>query len=473
MATNFNDQNTVLEDDMKKAMPIIYGELRELFFSHAPRRLPRFEGFDAPEIKLSDEIKQMSLGQYSIVEAMEKIEPIMVQIRKDDRFKVGWLEDVVNCLEQIIENCKCGVFKEKRDFEGLLRELLGILDEVKTEGGKAFDNDIYKKIIEAIDILKNIKRTEFVAGEFIVESNLIMLYPKGYGQCSGYNTLKNRMLATLAHELFHAMHCSVKGKNKWNKKPVDAREKVDARKKVDARETAVESLARWAEYCWCKHQKKADFENIANDLKKEWKVSDFPSDPYSGAKVFDNEGVIDLDIEVLDDSIKSWNKAYRKMESHRNDKPVKRRMDIEAEKLYKRLIRGALNCSRGIKGWAIIHPHDLNMSEWHNLKTCELVQYELEQRGLAVTRIPCKARYFTRNNEPGWGNSALLFIIDDEVNRKDFLKDLESVANKYVNTQNLFLDAEFWSKNYYRFDEDSILSIFQDIFSNNGAIRPN
>ena len=139
-----------------------------------------------------------------------------------------------------------------------------------------------------------------------------------------------------------------------------------------------------------------------------------------------------------------------------------------------RLIREALNCSRGIKGWAIIHPHDLNMSEWHNLKTCELVQYELEQRGLAVTRIPCKARYFTRNNEPGWGNSALLFIINDEVDCKDFLKaSIESVAKKYVNTQNLFLDAEFWSKNYYRFDEDSILSIFQDIFSNNGAIRPN
>lgn len=462
MITNFNDQNTVLEDDMKKAMPIIYGELRELFFRHAPRRLPRFEGFDAPKIKLSDDIKRMSLGKYSIVEAMEKIEPIMDQIRKDDRFKVGWLAVVVNRLEQIIENCKCGVFKEKRDFEELLRELLRILDEVKTGGGKAFDNYVYKKIIGAIDILKNIKRTVFVAGEFIAESNLIMLYPKVYDQCSGHNTLKNRMLETLAHELFHAMHCSVKGKNKWNKKP------------GDARETVVESLARWAEYCWCKHQKKADFENIANDLKKEWKISDFPSDPYSGAKVFDNEGVIDFDIEVLDDSIKSWNKAYKKMESHRNDKPVKRRMDVEAEKLYKRLIREALNCSRGIKGWAIIHPHDLNMSEWHNIKTCELVQYELELRGLAVTRIPCKVRYFTRNNEPGWGNSALLFIINDEVDCKDFLKaSIESVAKKYVNTKDPFLGADSWSKNYYRFDEDSILGIFQDIFSNNGAIRPN
>ena len=64
MITNFNDQNTVLEDDMKKAMPIIYGELRELFFSHAPRRLPRFEGFDAPEKPFDQEEQQAKSLKY-------------------------------------------------------------------------------------------------------------------------------------------------------------------------------------------------------------------------------------------------------------------------------------------------------------------------------------------------------------------------------------------------------------------------
>ena len=176
----------------------------------------------------------------------------------------------------------------------------------------------------------------------------------------------------------------------------------------DAGSTVIESLARWAEYCWCKHLNQMEFGDIAEKMKREWEIRDFPADPYAGAGVFDNEGVTDLDIEVLEASLTGWNKAYKMMESHKNSKFLNDSPYDEAEMLYRRLVRKKLIRNPAIKEWAIIHPHDSKMSEWYNLTLCKLIQYELEQRGLAVTRIPCKARYFTRNNEPGWGNSALL-----------------------------------------------------------------
>ncbi len=479
MVTNFNNQNTVSKEDMERMMGKIYEELRILFFNHGHKRLPQLEKFDAPKIELSDEIKPIVRGKYSIGQAMEMIESITSQIRTDGRREDGWLKVAVDYLKRIIRNYKCGEIEKKSDFEGLLRELLGMLNEVKTEGGKAFNNEGYKKIIEAIDILKNVKNEGVILGEF--SYNQITLYTKANDQCRGNSTLENRMLATLAHELFHAMHCSVKGKDKWNIKS------------GDASKTVVESLARWAEYCWCKHQDEADFKYLADEMKKEWETSDFPSDPYSGAKVFDNEGVIDLDIEVLNASIKDWDKAYTMMESHKNDIVFGENINVQAEKLWKKLIRKESLRDLHTKDWAIIHPHNSKMSEWYNLSSCKLVQYELEQSGFIAIRIPCKGHYLKRNNEMVRGTSALLFIINDEVDCAEFYEEIEYIAKKHVSTFFPFFGAvSLWNdanvvhfitqgvdegsvksldKPYDKFDKDSIQTNIQDIFYRIGAIE--
>lgn len=491
MLTNsYSIDTELLQKEMEQRMGTIYEELRRLFFSHGHRKLPRFESFDIPKIELSDVIKTKSLGKYSIGQAMEMIESITEQISADDSGESGWLKDAVDCLKRIIRNYKCGEFEKKSDFDGLLRELLDILDEVKTEGGTDFNNDGYKKIIEAIDILKNVEKEVIILGEFSSEENRITLYTKANDRCKRNSTLRNRMLATLAHELFHAMHCSVKGKDKWNNKPGDAREKVDARK------TVVESLARWAEYCWCKHQDEVDFKYLADEMKKEWETSDFPSDHYAGAKVFDNEGVIDLDIEVLDASIKDWDKAYTMMESHRNGKVLKYSIDDEAKKLFGKLIRKISIHELVTKDWAIIHPHDLKMNEWYNKISCKLVQYELEQSGYEVMRIPCKGLYLKRNKEYAWGISALFFIMnnENEIDRSRFFIDsIMLIAKKHINAAVPFFGAvssryntnevhfitqgndegsvKTLVKPYNNFDKDSIQTNFQDIFYRIGAIE--
>ena len=492
MVTDFNNQNTVSKKDMEQMMHTIYDELRELFFRHVHRVLPPFIDCKAPEIVLLNETTPEILGEYSLEQVIaeidiEKIEAMMARIRRDDRSCVGWLGEAVEILGQIIRGCKRGEFEDKNRFGNLLRRLCYSFDRTKELAGVYFNNDDCKKIIEeiikeiekAIYLLKNIKKEVAVLGEFSAEDWRITLYIETNKRCRGNSTLRNRMLATLAHELFHAMHYVV-GKDKWNKKLDKKRDKV--------RKTVVESLARWAEYCWCKHQNQAEFEYLVRKMQEEWEIRDFSSDPYSGAKVFDNEGVIDLDIEVLNDSIKSWNKAYKKMELHRNDKVLKERIDEEVHKLRDKLIDEQSIFNLHLNEWAIIHLHDAAMSERYNVTVSELIQYELEQRGFEVACIPCKEWYLKRNNEKGWGKSALLFIINGKlIPTKCFIEEIDSVESKYVNINSSFIRAVLllneldvvhfrakdankgnvgsWDKRYGAFHRYWIFDVFEDILN--------
>ena len=446
MINNSND--VLLQEKMEQMMNDIYETLRGLFFSHVHEALPPFERFKKPTIELSDKIKTKTWGKYSLEEVIEKIkpmvEPMIDQIHIYGRLKNYRLEEAVGILERIIRNCECGEFRKKSDIEELLNELCNIIiDNEETEGEDAFTNDDFnnddgKKIIEAVELLKNVNNTVLVLGKFFAKENWIILYTEANEQCRGQSTLENRLLATLAHELFHAMHCFVTGMDKWGGKEVEAKSMV------------IESLARWAEYCWCKHQKRAGFGNIAEKLKRGWKISDFPSDPYSAAKVFDNEDVIDLDIEVLAASIKDWDKAYKKIELHRNGKFLKYDIDDEARDLYKKLIRKKSNRDLDTEDWVIIHPHDSKKSEWYNLTLCKIIQYELEQSGFAVTRVPCKGKYLKRNTELVWGKSALFLIKNNGiVSKGNFAHSIENVVKRYVNTiYPYFGVVSLWDEHY-------------------------
>ena len=445
-----NVKTELLKVKMKQMMNDIYETLRGLFFTHIHVTLPPFECFKVPEIELSDEIKPKTWGQYSLEETIEKIkpmiEPMIDQIHIYGRVKNYRIEKAVRIIARIIRTCECGEFREKSDFEELLNELCNIIDNEETEGEDAFTNDDFnnddgKKIIEAVELLKNVQNTVLILGEFSADNKLITLYTEANERCRGQSTLENRLLATLAHELFHAMHCFVTGMDKWGGK------------EDEAKSTVIESLARWAEYCWCKHQKRVGFGIIAEKLKRGWKTSDFPSDPYSAAKVYDNKDVIDLDIEVLAASIKDWDKAYKKIESHRNGKFLKYNIDDEARDLYKKLIRKKTNRDLDTEDWVIIHPHDSKMSEWYNLTLCKLIQYELEQSGFAVTRVPCKGQYLKRNTEQTLGKSEFLLIKNNGIVSKGiFIHSIENIAKKYVNTvYPYFRVVSLWDE-YYMID---------------------
>ena len=438
--------NIITVKEMEQVKGIIYEGLRTLFFTHVHRKLPRFEEFEAPKIELSDEIKTKTFGKYSfeqIIEVIKKeikeIESMLGQIRPDERLKSPWLGRAVELLYKIIGCCERR-FEEEGEPDHLLESLRDLLDEAKAEGRKDFNNDeckeikeIHKKIIEAIEkaieLLKNVKKEKVILGKFFADYNLIILYTEANDRCRGQSTLRNRMLATLAHELFHAMHFFVTDRDKWY---------VDDNKTGS---TVIESLARWAEYCWCKHLNQMEFGDIAEKMKREWEIRDFPADPYAGAGVFDNEGVTDLDIEVLEASLTGWNKAYKMMESHKNSKFLNDSPYDEAEMLYRRLVRKKLIRNPAIKEWAIIHPHDSKMTEWHNLKTCALVQNGLARSGFAVTRIPCKDKYLKRSNDWGWGDSALLLIIKDGACSADLYKEIKYITDKRKNTQGSFWGA--------------------------------
>ena len=98
------------------------------------------------------------------------------------------------------------------------------LEKEKEEAAKAFYDDDCKKIIEeiikeiekAIYVLKNREIKIDVLGVFSAKDNQITLYTKANDKWKGDSSLRNRMLATLAHELFHAMHYVVV-KDKWKK----------------------------------------------------------------------------------------------------------------------------------------------------------------------------------------------------------------------------------------------------------------
>lgn len=478
----FEDNGQLLHD-MEKEMGRIYEELRKLFFSHGHEMLPLFESFNAPRIKLSESIKTKVLGKKPLEEVIAKIKPLMDQIRTADRLK-----DAVSTIEQIINNCECGEIKNKSDFAESLKELCDTLDKTRADGKDVFNNEGDKKIIEAIDFLKIAEIKVPVLGEFSAKRNLITLYTEANRQCSSSNIFINRMLTTLAHELFHAMHCSVAGKDKWAEK--------EDEKKDEKKSTVIESLARWAEYCWCKHQIPVEFNKIAENLKRGWVISDFPSDPYSGAKVFDNKAVLDLDFEVLDASIKKgWDEAYAMMESHRNDIFLDDDIDDERGLLsflyndFKGLLHNADS-----KEWAVIHPHNFEISENDNLALCELVQRELEQRGLAVKRILCKGRYLKRNYDYVKGISALLFIKKGVFEKEKFIDSVQAVAAKHVNTffpyfalistksgdtnKALFIrgndggSIKTEEEEYEDFNECLTLATYQEFFKRIGVIMP-
>ena len=507
MVTNFTSQNNLLKEDMEQMLPVIYGELRELFFRHVHKKLPQFLDCKNLKLELLDETEPETLGKYSVDQVIaeidiEKIEALMAQIRKNNRCYVDELEEAVEILSQLIRNIERGGFEGEDEFGDLLRKLDRSLEKAKEKAAKAFYDDDCKKIIEEIikEIIKEIEKAIYVLknreikidilGEFSAKDNQITLYTKTNDKHKGSSTLRNRMLATLAHELFHAMHCSVIGKNKWIKKPGDAKEKVDAR------DTVIESLARWAEYCWCKLHVEDDFKYLAGKMKKGWGIRDFPSDHYAGAKVFDNEGVIDLDIEVLNDSIKSWKRAYKKMESHRNDKVLKGSIYEEVKELYHKLIDEHSICNLRLNEWAIIHLHDAAMSERYNVTTSELIQYELEQKGFTVASIPCKDLYFKRDNEKGWGKSALLLIINgDLIPTKCFIEELDSVESRYVNTNSFIIRAvsklnepgvvyfkakdankikvDSWNNRYGGYNEDRVFCVIEYILRGLASRRPN
>ena len=471
--------NGQLLQDMQKKMPGIYEELRSLFFSHGHEMLPLFESFDAPRIELSEVIKTKTLGKERLEKVIAKIKKMMDQICAADRLK-----DAVSTIEQIIEYYECGEIKEKSGFAELLKKLCKILDKARADGD-VFNNEGDKKIIEAIDFLKNAEKTVPILGEFSAERNLITLYTKANQQCSSSNNYEERLLTTLAHELFHAMHCCVTGKNRWFEK------------KGDIKSTVIESLARWAEYCWCKRQIVVEFNKIAENLKQGWETSDFPSDPYSGAKVFDNKGVLDLDIEVLDASIKKgWDEAYAMMESHRNDKFIDDDIDDEKEMIsflyndFRELLHNSDS-----KEWAVIHPHNSEISEKDNLALCELVQRELEQRGLAVKRISCKGHYLKRNYDCVKGTSAFLFIKKGMFEKENFIDSIQAASAKHLNTtvpyfalistksgdinKALFItkgsdegSIRTKEEEYEDFDEYLTLATYQEFFKRIGVIRP-
>ena len=471
-----NENAEILRLDIKQAMSGIYGELQELFFNHYWGVFSQFENFEFPEIVFSDEVKTEDLGEYYLEEAIVKIEPMMDQIRTADGLK-----DAVRKIEGIIEEYKLGSIKKKSDCEDYLRPLCAILRNALKDGSTSFNNGD-KKVIEAINILKNVKEPSLILGEFEAEKNSITLYTKANQRSKNTKTFRTRIMATLAHELFHVMHCHLIGKEKWTEKEDE-----------DTRLTVIESLAKWAEYCWCIRKGK-EYTKIVDKIRRGWEISDFPADPYSGAKVFDSRNVLGLDFEVLEASKKDWDEAYALMEMHRNEKTSTENDDGDPLFLWREDF-SELTRNAGTKEWAAIHPHCLQMSERDNLALLESFQQELEQKGLVVTRILCRGYYYKRNNELVEGASAFLYITNNKAfDREHFVDLVRGVSTKYVNSIYPLFGAiskaddtgkvyfmmkgedegsiDFHGKEYEEFDKYSTPNIFQDIFERIGVISP-
>ena len=409
-------ENTeLLCQNMEQRMKGIYKDIRDLFFCFDHVRLPEFENFNPPKIELSDVIKTKILGKYPLEQVIKRIESMMDQIRTADRLK-----EAVGIIEKIIKNYNYDEISNKSDFERLLKELCYILDKALADGEGVFNNDGDNRIVEAIDLLKNTQKNVFISGEFSAEKNLITLYTKAIQQCSDSNSYSNRLLTTLAHEMFHAMHCYVTGKNQWDKED------------TEAKLTVIESLARWAEYCWCRHQGK-EFQSIADKKNLEWETSDFPSDPYSGAKVFDKKTVTDLDFDVLEASVKDWDEAYSMMESFRNGDLSK---ESEGNKInplfFWRQDFSNLISDIDFTEWAIIYPFNKELSEKDNLELCKLVKDKFEQRGCKVTCIQCEDNFLKRSNDKGVGNSTLLFIKNGDLIREQFANAVQEIVLRYL-----------------------------------------
>ncbi len=405
----------LLRQDMEQRVKGIYKDIRDLFFCFDHEMLPEFENFNPPKIELSDVIKTKILGKYPLEQVIKRIESMMDQIRTADRLK-----EAVGIIEKIIKNYNYGEISNKSDFERLLKVLCDILDKALADGEGVFNNDGDNRIVEAIDLLKNTQKIVFITGEFSAEKNLITLYTKANQQCSDSNSYSNSLLTPLAHEMFHAMHCYLTGKNQWDKED------------TEAKSTVIESLARWAEYCWCRHQGK-EFQSIADKMKLEWETSDFPSDPYSGAKVFDKKTVTDLDFDVLDASVKDWDEAYTMMKSFRNGDLSKESEGYKLNSVFfcRQDFTNLIN-DIDITEWAIIYPFNKKVSEKDNLALCKLVKDKFEQRGCNVTYIQCEDNYLKRSNDTGVGNSTLLFIKNGVLKREEFANEVQAIVLKYL-----------------------------------------
>ena len=429
---------------MEQRLKKIYEDIRSLFFCFNHVMLPEFENFNPPKIELSDVVKTKILGKYPLEQVIRIIESMMNRIRTADRLK-----EAVSIIEQIIKNYNCGEIRNKCDFERLLKELCDIHDKALAEGEGVFSNDGDNRIVEAIDLLKNTHKIVLITGEFSAEKNLITLYTKANQRCSDSNFYYNRLLTTLAHEMFHAMHCYVTGKNQWDKED------------TEAKLTVIESLARWAEYCWCRHQGK-EFQSIADKLKLDWETSDFPGDPYSGAKVFDKKTVTDLDFDVLDASVKDWDEAYTMMESFRNGDLSKESEGYKINSLFfsRQDFTNLIN-DVDITEWAIIYPFNKKVSEKDNLALCKLVKDKFEQRGCNVTYIQCEDNYLKRSNDTGVGNSTLLFIKNGVLKREEFANEVQAIVLKYL-TVISYVTSNFSDHN----------SVFLNLVDDLGEVSP-
>lgn len=245
-------------------------------FKNMLRKL-RFEGEDE-DSKSMNEI----LDRYrNLIDELLEIIGEFFELRDcgEDR-----LEKKINCLNKLI-----GIIK---DISARMDDIKNIINKHRQNGDRVpeeIDSILDKMTVLIKTILrlyKKIVRTFAVLGIYQLAENKIKLYVPAIGRyCEDFNA---GLEATLAHELFHALHCAILASKG---------ERMTDYLLDDKGNTVCESLAIFFEYAWCvigaaKYAKGLHTEDTLNNLRKYGAASkdeaiedfmDYPDWPYAAA----------------------------------------------------------------------------------------------------------------------------------------------------------------------------------------------
>lgn len=263
--------------DFKRIVNEIMEHMETLeMFKHILVEL-RFEGQDRESVRMNE-----ILDHYrNLIDEFFEIIGEFLELRECNEER---LEEKINCLNKLID---------------IIKKISAGMDEIKDIINKHRQNgDVVPEQIDSIlgemtvliktilRLYKKLGRRFAVLGIYQLVDNKIKLYVPAIGRyCEDFNA---GLEATLAHELFHALHCAILASKG---------ERMTDYLLVDKGNTVCESLTRFFEYAWCvsgaaKYANSLHNEDTLDNLRKYGAARkdeaiedfmDYPDWPYAAA----------------------------------------------------------------------------------------------------------------------------------------------------------------------------------------------
>ncbi len=258
-------------------------EIKDLFLEIFGRELrSEIEGMVTPKIVPSDETPSRTFGKYDTEDLIEELETYIDKLREEN------LGELIKLLKRIL-----WVLSGDARYDGMENTLTVLVAKAEKEVerlGSEFDLASVMKVLQKIKERKiehKILGKYRYSDEYGKKDNSIVIYGENIISCYGatYDSKKVRQALefVFVHEMFHAIHFWLMGKNDsmrfatWAYKFKRNRDIHN-----DERNTILESLATYFELQWCIRKCQWHVAELERDMTSYL----YPAYPYAGLIAF-------------------------------------------------------------------------------------------------------------------------------------------------------------------------------------------